>query len=137
MQRKYVIVSNFILLAWFFLDMTGLYFKESYLVTRAWREDGIFFLVFIFSILLFMFKEQIGKYILSIWLIIWLLAQFLSHEWITIVGGGEGKIRYFKDSIKLINSDTLYIPDLYHIILHVLILVALAATLSYSIKFNK
>jgi hypothetical protein len=63
---------------------------------------------------------------------IWLVTQFLSHELFTIIGGGEGKIRYFEGSIKLINSDILYIPDLYHIILHVLILIALVTTLLYS-----
>ena len=115
-----------------FLDMVGLYFGELYLVTRSWKDDGIFFLIFLISLLLFIFKERVGRYILTIWLSIWLVTQFLSHELFTIIGGGEGKIRYFEGSIKLINSDILYIPDLYHIILHVLILIALVTTLLYS-----
>jgi hypothetical protein len=112
--------------------MVGLYFGELYLVTRSWKDDGIFFLIFLISLLLFIFKERVGRYILTIWLSIWLVTQFLSHELFTIIGGGEGKIRYFEGSIKLINSDILYIPDLYHIILHVLILIALVTTLLYS-----
>lgn len=137
MKKKGCIIVNIILLGWFFLDMVGLYFKESYLVTRSWKDDGIFFLIFLISLFLFIFKERMGKYILSIWLGIWLVTQFLFHELFTIIGGGEGKIHYFKGSVKLINSNTLYIPDLYHIILHVLIFIALTATLSYSIAFKQ
>lgn len=131
MRKKSCVIANIVLLGWFFLDMVGLYFGELYLVTRSWKEDGIFFLIFLISLLLFIFKEQVGKYILTIWLGIWLVAQFLSHELFTIIGGGEGKMRYFEGAVKLINSNTLYIPDLYHIILHVLILIALITTLLY------
>ncbi|CEP77715.1 MAG: hypothetical protein WBH84_02770 [Defluviitoga tunisiensis] len=132
MRKRSCIITNIVLLGWFFLDMVGLYFGELYLVTRSWKDDGIFFLIFLISLLLFIFKERVGRYILTIWLSIWLVTQFLSHELFTIIGGGEGKIRYFEGSIKLINSDILYIPDLYHIILHVLILIALVTTLLYS-----
>lgn len=132
MRKRSCIITNIVLLGWFFLDMVGLYFGELYLVNRSWKDDGIFFLIFLISLLLFIFKERVGRYILTIWLSIWLVTQFLSHELFTIIGGGEGKIRYFEGSIKLINSDILYIPDLYHIILHVLILIALVTTLLYS-----
>jgi len=132
MRKRSCIITNIVLLGWFCLDMVGLYFGELYLVTRSWKDDGIFFLIFLISLLLFIFKERVGRYILTIWLSIWLVTQFLSHELFTIIGGGEGKIRYFEGSIKLINSDILYIPDLYHIILHVLILIALVTTLLYS-----
>lgn len=132
MRKRSCIITNIVLLGWFFLDMVGLYFGELYLVTRSWKDDGIFFLIFLISLLLFIFKERVGRYILTIWLSIWLVTQFLSHELFTIIGGGEGKIRYFEGSIKLINSDILYIPYLYHIILHVLILIALVTTLLYS-----
>ncbi len=133
-SKRHCIVANTILLAWFFLDMVGVYFKESYLVTRSWKEDGIFFLIFLLALLVFVYKERIGKYILSAWLSIWLITQFFSHEWFTIIGGGEGKIRYFKDSIKLIDYKSRYIPDVYHIILHILILISLVMTISYCTK---
>ena len=137
MRKRYCIIANIVLLGWFFLDMVGLYFGEFYLVTRSWKEDGIFFLISLISLLLFIFKERVGKYILTIWLGIWLAIQFFSHELFTIIGGGEGKVRYFEGSIKLINSNILYIPDLYHIILHVLILIALVTTLIYSKALKK
>lgn len=117
-----------------FLDMVGVYFKESYLVTRSWREDGIFFLILLLALLIFAYKERIGKYILSIWLSIWFIAQFFNHEWYTIMGGGQGKIRYFEGAIKWVDSKSIYIPDVYHTILHILILISLITTLAYCIK---
>ena len=128
-RKKDCIIAKIILLAWFFLDMVGLYFGENYLVTRSWREDGIFFLIFFILLSLFIFKERIGLYMLSTWLSLWLLSQFLSHELFTIIGGGEGKIHYYKDSIKVVDSNMIYVPDLYHIVLHILILIALVTTL--------
>ena len=48
------------------------------------------------------------------------------------MGSTEGKIEYFKDAIKIFTSETVYIPDVYHIILHVLIIIALTTTIIYS-----
>ena len=45
MKKIVCIVTQIILLLWFFLDMTGVYFEESYLVTRSYKEDGIFFVI--------------------------------------------------------------------------------------------
>ncbi len=134
MKKKYCIIANIILLAWFFLDMIGVYFNKYYLVTRSWREDGIFFLIFLLALTIFVLKEKIGKYLLSVWLSIWIITQFFSHEWFTIIGGGEGKILYFQNAIKWIDSKVRYIPDVYHTILHIMMLIALITTLSYNIK---
>lgn len=134
MEKRPCMIINFVLLAWFFLDMIGIHFGESYLVTRSWKEDGIYFLIYLVLLLLFNYKERIGKILLAVWLGIWLVSQFFSHEWFTIMGGGEGKSRYFEGSMKWINSDTHYIPDVYHTILHILILIAFVTLLSYSIK---
>ena len=119
------------LLFWFGLDIIGIDFGNTYLVTRSWREDGIFFLISLISFLLFMFKEKIGKYVLAFWLTVWLIIQFIFHELQTITGTGQGLIRYFSGSLKWIQSDTRYFPDVYHTILHLLILSALVTTLLY------
>lgn len=137
MKKVYCLIANVILLAWFFMDMTGVYFENNYLVTRSWREDGIYFIIFLIALLLFLLKENIGKYVLIIWQALWLLTQFISHEWFSIFGGGEGKIRYFEGAIKLVNSDSRYIPDAYHTVLHALIIIALITTITYSIKSKK
>ncbi len=136
MKKKYSIISNVVLLLWYFLAMTGVYFKDSYLVKRSYEDDWIFMMIPVIIFILFIFKEKLGKFILLSWLSLWFIIQFLSHEWYTIFGSGfmgtkEGKIEYFKDAIKFINSETVYIPDVYHIILHLLIIVAIATTAIY------
>ena len=44
MKKRYCIIPQILLLFWFFLDMTGIYFRNTYLVTRSYKDDGIFFL---------------------------------------------------------------------------------------------
>lgn len=134
MKKIYCLSVNLLLLGWFFLDMVGVYFGNSYLVTRSWKDDGIFMVIFVAALLLFILNKRIGKYILVGWQVLWLLTQFFSHEWYTIVGGGEEKKRYFSDSVKLFYSESRYIPDLYHIILHILIVISLAVTVLYLMK---
>jgi hypothetical protein len=137
MKKKYCIVINLILLAWFSLDMIGVYVGDRYLVTRSYREDGIFYICFLVALLLFMMKEQIGRYLLGAWLLIWLIGQLLNHEWYTIFGGGEGRIRYFKDSFHWIYSSDRYFPDIYHTILHLILVAACVVTLCYSFQKNR
>ncbi len=133
-NKRYSIAANGILLAWFFLDMIGIYFSDSYLVTRSWKEDGIFFVIFLMAFVFYILKEKAGKYFLLIWLFLWSVTQFFSHEWFTIMGNGEGKIRYFKDAVKWIECETRYVPDLYHTILHILIAAALVTTATFCIR---
>lgn len=138
-NKKIPSIANSILLIWFFMDMIGVAFNKRILVTQSWKEDGIFFVIFIIVFLCFLFKEKFGKYILSIWLFMWFSTQFYSHWCFTIFGPWEGKIKYFVDTIKLIPATIVYIPDLYHIVLHILILFALISTLIYciTIKHNE
>lgn len=134
MKKKYCVCVNILLLVWFFLDMVGVYFEGTYLVTRSWKDDGIFMIIFAVTLVLFILKERIGKYILVGWQALWLITQFISHEWYTIVGSGEEKMRYFSGSIKLFYSENRYIPDLYHIVLHILIAVSLVLASLYIIR---
>ena len=137
MKKRFVTICSLILLLWFFLDMIGVYFGEKYLVTRSYIDDGLFFVIYLVALLLFVYKEKIGKYILNVWLFMWFIAQFFSHWWCTIMGNGFGMINYFKNSIKLFESTTKYIPDIYHIILHILILITLISLNMYLFKNRK
>ncbi len=122
--KRITVISNLALLAWFFLDMVGLSFGNNILVTRSYKDDGIYFIIFVVALMLFVFKDKIGKYILLIWLSIWLATQFYSHWYITIVGPWERMRTYFANTIKLIPTNNIYIPDLYHVVLHLLIIVS-------------
>ena len=136
-MKKIVIIFCSILLFWFFLDMTGLYFGDKYLVSQSFKDDWIFMLIYLVVFLLFIFNDKFGKYFLGSWLFMWLATQFYFHWYFTITGKGLNKIEYFKGSIKLINSETRYIPDLYHIVLHIFILVSLISFIFYIVKDKK
>ena len=136
MKKRYCIITQTLLLLWFFLDMTGVYFSNSYLVTRSYKDDGLFFLIYLVAMILFIFKEKIGKWAVLVWTSLWFVIQFLCHEWYTIFSKGvmgslEDKIKYFSGAIKWIEIDGRYIPDVYHTILHILILAVVITTALY------
>ena len=136
MKKRYCIITQTLLLLWFFLDMTGVYFSNSYLVTRSYKDDGLFFLIYLVVMILFIFKEKIGKWAVWVWTSLWFVIQFLCHEWYTIFSKGvmgslEDKIKYFSGAIKWIEIDGRYIPDVYHTILHILILAVVITTALY------
>ena len=142
MRKIYCIIVQVILLIWFFLDMTGLYLGDKCLVTRSYKEDGLFFLIYLMTVILFIVKDKIGKWISICCMTVWFGIQFICHEWYTIFNGGfmgtlEGKIRYFSGTIQWLQIEGRYIPDVYHTVLHIFILVALIITISYSLKPSK
>jgi len=121
-MKKTCIAFQIILLVWFFLDMIGVYFGDKCLVTQSYKEDGLFFLIYLIAIILFIIKDQIGKWIVAVWISIWFVIQFLCHEWYTIFNGGimgslEGKIKYFSETVQWIKIEGKYIPDIYHTVL--------------------
>ena len=127
------IILQSLLLVWFFLDMTGMTIGGRCLVTRSYQDDGIFFLIYLAAFLLFLFWNRIGRWAVAGFSTLWFVTQFICHEWYTIFNGGfmgslQGKIDYFADTIHWITAEGRYIPDLYHTILHVLILSVVIST---------
>lgn len=140
--KKACIIFQISLLMWFFLDMTGVFLGDKCLVTQSYKEDGLFFLIYFVTVILFIIKVQIGKWFVAVWVFLWLIIQFLSHEWYTIFNSGimgsiEGKIEYFSGTFQWIRIEGKYIPDIYHTILHILILLTLISTMFYIIKARK
>lgn len=142
MKKTHCIIVQLILLLWYFWDMTGFYLGNNCLVSRSYKDDGIFFLIYLIVVILFIVKEQIGKWLAIVWLVMWFMIQFICHEWYTIFNDGfmgtlEGKIKYFSGTIQWLQIEGRYIPDVYHTILHILILCALISTIVYPIKIKK
>lgn len=132
MKKKTFLICQILLLIWFFLDMTGVYFKDSYLVTRSYIDDGLFFLIYLSTVVLFLIKDKIGKWAVLAWSVIWFIAQFMSHELVTITGNGyENKTHYFEGAVKWLEIDGVYVPDVYHTVLHILILAVTVTGLVY------
>ena len=70
----------------------------------------------------------VGKWFLLFVLSCWIIVQFFCHWYFTIFGVSEKKLKgyneCFSDTVRFIPaSDTKLIPDLYHTILHILILI--------------
>lgn len=121
MKKKICNILLLVLLFWFFLDMVGLNIGGKVLVSRAYMDDGIFFIIYFLILLLYFYKNKIGYFFLISWLFLWFVTQFFSHWYYTIIGSTE-KMSYFSETIKLFQSAEIYIADIYHIILHILIL---------------
>jgi len=121
LKKKICNILLFVLLFWFFLDMVGLNIGGKVLVSRAYMDDGIFFIIYFLILLLYFYKNKIGYFFLISWLFLWFVTQFFSHWYYTIIGSTE-KMSYFSETIKLFQSAEIYIADIYHIILHILIL---------------
>lgn len=74
--------------------------------------------------------QPAGKWVLFGILLLWFVVQFMCHWYYTIFGASESKLKgyneCFKDAVRLFPmSDERLVPDLYHILLHVLILINL------------
>ena len=68
-----------------------------------------------------------GKWILLGILLLWFIVQFFCHWYFTIFGASERKLKgyndCFRNAVRLFPmSETRLVPDLYHIVLHLLIL---------------
>ena len=59
----------------------------------------------------------------------WFVTQFM--------GTLEGKIEYFSGTIQWLQIEGRYVPDVYHTVLHILILCALTITIIYTVKIRK
>lgn len=71
--------------------------------------------------------QPAGRWILLGILLLWFAVQFMCHWYFTIFGASERKLQgyndSFRDTVRLFPmSDERLVPDLYHILLHVLIL---------------
>lgn len=131
-MRRIVNVLLAMLLFWFTLDITGFALGKFNLVESPGIKsvDAVWWVLFILCAALFLWKERVGKYILSIFLTAWALIQYSSHWHYTLFGATERKLRgynhFFGNTYHIIPaSDSVLIPDLYHIVLHILILALL------------
>ena len=76
-----------------------------------------------------------GRWILAGVLALWLGVQFFCHWYYTLFGADESKLKGYNECFRgtariFPESEIRLVPDLYHILLHVLILANLAACLA-------
>lgn len=127
------LVFSGILLLWFTFDITGLKFGNTNIVTSAFADepiDFVFYLIFLASIVCFILKDKIGKYMLAAFLLLWGTFQFATY-----FKTGEGIAAYnktFADTHRIIAaSDDRLVKDTYHIFLDIFILIALVSVITF------
>ena len=134
-MRNAIIVVSCLLWLWFLGCTFTWKFGKVLLVEGTGLKSIEFAALVLFTIGIgsFLLWEQIGKWVLLIELVLWLVEQFFCHEYFTIFGSSSKKLKgyneCFEGTVKLFPvSETRLIPDLYHIVLHLLILADLVLT---------
>lgn len=134
-MRVAIIVVSCLLWLWF-LGCTFTWKFGKVLLVEGMGLKSIEFValvLFTLGIGSFLLWEPIGKWVLLVELALWLVEQFFCHEYFTIFGSSSKKLKgyneCFEGTVKLFPvSETRLIPDLYHIVLHLLILADLVLT---------
>ena len=134
-MRVAIIVVSCLLWLWF-LGCTFTWKFGKVLLVEGMGLKSIEFValvLFTLGIGSFLLWEPIGKWVLFVELALWLIEQFFCHEYFTIFGSSSNKLRGYNEcfdgTVKLFPvSETHLIPDLYHIVLHLLILADLVLT---------
>ena len=127
-MRVAIIVVSCLLWLWF-LGCTFTWKFGKVLLVEGMGLKSIEFValvLFTLGIGSFLLWEPIGKWVLLVELALWLVEQFFCHEYFTIFGSSSKKLKgyneCFEGTAKLFPvSETRLIPDLYHIVLHLLI----------------
>lgn len=124
-----IILVQAILWIWFFGCIRTYYMGKYLLVEGMGIKSAEFFMFCLYSIGLisFHFLQPAGKWILLVILGFWFVVQFFCHWYYTIFGASESKLQGYNDCFRntihiFPISEKRIVPDLYHMILHILIL---------------
>jgi len=137
-MKKLTIIVIGILFVWFTLNMTGFAIGKFILVVSAFKGeyiDILWWFIFIIVFIIFVFKDKIGKYIMSLFLIIWAFIQ--GAIYFRDQDGIQSYYNYFNEEgthrLILVNSSFL-IKDTYHIFLDIFILFSLVCVIILIMK---
>lgn len=123
------LIVQALLWIWFLGCVTTWRFGKILLVEGMGIKSLEFFMLCLYSagMVAYYSFQTAGKWILFGILVFWFVVQFFCHWYYTIFGASERKLKgyneCFKGTVRIIPmSETRIIPDLYHIVLHILIL---------------
>ena len=124
-----MILTEIVLFIWFFGCICTYKFGKCILVEGEGIKSAEFVMLCLYGagIILSLLFPMFGMWYLLGVLIFWFAVQFFCHWYYTIFGASEKKLKgyneCFKNTVHIIPaSETRLIPDLYHIVLHILIL---------------
>lgn len=140
-MRIAIITVSCILWLWF-LGCTITWRFGKVLLVEGMGVKSIEFaalILFTIGIGIYLLCEPVGVWVLLAELALWLTGQFFSHEYFAIFGASPRKLqgynKCFEGTLKLfpVREDRL-VPDLYHIVLHLLIAADLVLTVSAAVR---
>lgn len=128
-MRMAIYILMVLLLVWFSGCIVSYKTKKWALVNGIGVKsvEFIWWLIHLTCCLSFIFFEPVGKWLLTSFVLLWFVIQLKCHWYYTIFGisekGLKGYNKNFENTIHIIPaSDKRLIPDLYHIILHIILL---------------
>ena len=124
------IICQLALWIWF-LGCTVTYrIGKRLLVEGVGLKSAEFLVLCLYSVGLIAFHSfrPAGRWVLFGILLLWFIVQFMCHWYYTIFGASERKLKGYNECFRgclriFPESEKRLVPDLYHIVLHVLILV--------------
>lgn len=124
-----VLLMQLLLWIWFFGCITTYRVGKHLLVEGMGvrSAESVMLCLYSVGLILYYGYPPVGIWALPAVLLLWFAVQFFCHWYYTIFGASEKKIKgyndCFRDTVRLFPmSGTRLVPDLYHIVLHVLIL---------------
>lgn len=135
-SMTWVIIAQAVLWVWFIGCITTYRFGKILLVEGMGVRSAECVMLVLYALGLGAFHAYypVGRWVLLAILLLWGAVQFRCHWYYTIFGASERKLQGYNDcfrgTLRLFPmSETRLVPDLYHIILHLLILINIIATL--------
>ncbi|MCR4902634.1 MAG: hypothetical protein K6A23_07240 [Butyrivibrio sp.] len=123
---------------WFLGCVITWKFGKVLLVEGMGVKSAEFIMLCMYSVgaVLFYLLPSVGKWVLLIVLLLWIIVQFFCHWYFTIFGASQKKIdgynQCFEGTVRLFPvSEKRLIPDLYHIVLHILIVANIVGCIIY------
>lgn len=131
-----IIIAQAVLFAWFFGCICTYKIRGRVLVDGMGIKSAEFFMLCLYalSVALFWIVPKIGKWALFAVLLFWITIQFFCHWYYTVFGVSEKKLtgynQCFRNTIRIFPASGMrLVPDLYHIVLHALIIANICLTL--------
>ena len=131
------ILLQAILWIWFLGCVTTYRFGKVLLVEGEGVKSAEFAVLCLYTagVIAFHCFPPAGRWVLLGILVLWFTVQFFCHWYFTIFGASERKLQgyneCFRDAVRLFPmSETRLVPDLYHIVLHLLILLNIVCCLA-------
>lgn len=125
-----IVLIQVVLWIWFFGCIRTYRIKNLLLVEGMGIKSAEFAMLCLYSIGLISYYvfQTVGKWILLVILLFWFVVQFFCHWYYIIFGASEEKLKGYNDCFRntihiFPMSEKRLVPDLYHMILHILILV--------------